>query len=129
MWFISHTQTNFKMECLQSTSLSFSSVIRGHHVYKTSWTPYLGEELVLAAEESNLFDRHAVAVLKNGEIVGHMPQELARFSWFLKRDDGSIKAVVTGKRKKGLGLEVPCDYKYRGPQRMMKKLEKLLSQL
>ena len=79
------------MECLQSTSLSFSSIIRGHHVYNTSWTPYLSEELVLAAEESNLFDRHAVAVLKNGEIVGHMPQELARFSWFfLKRDDGHV---------------------------------------
>ena len=68
--------------------------------------------------------------LKYGEIVGHMPHELARFSWFfLKRDGGSIKAVVTGKRKKGLGLEVPCDYKYFGPQRMIKKLEKLLSQL
>ena len=32
-------------------SLSFSSVIRGHHIYKTIWTTYLGKELVLAAEE------------------------------------------------------------------------------
>ena len=112
------------------SSLSFSSVIRSHHVYKTIWTPYVGEELLLAIEENNLFDRRAVAVLKNGEIVGHMPHELAQFSWFfLKRDSGSIKAVVTGKRKKGLGLEVPCDYNYHGPQRMMKKLEKLLSKL
>ena len=83
----------------------------------------------MAAEESNSFDKHAVAVLKHGEIVGHMPHELGRFSWFfLKRDAGSIKAVVTGKRKKGLGLEVPCDYKYCGPRKMMKKLEKLLNQ-
>ena len=116
------------MESLSSTTLSLSSVIRGHHVYKTIWTPYIGEELVLASEESNLFDRHAVAVLKNGEIVGHMPHKLARFSWFfLKKDGGSINAVVTGKRKKGLGLEVPCDYKYCGPRKMIKKLENATS--
>ena len=57
------------MESLPSTSLSFSSVIKGHHVYKTIWTPYLGKELVLAAEETNLFDRHAVAVLKYAHVV------------------------------------------------------------
>ena len=79
-----------------------------------------------------MFDRHAVAVLKYGEIVqvGHMPHELAWFSWFfLKRDGGSIKAVVTGKTKKALGLELACDCKYRAPLRTMKKLEKLFSQL
>lgn len=115
---------------LSRSRVSFSSVIRGHHVYKTIWTPHLGEELVLATENGNLFDRHAVAVIKDGEVVGHMPHELARFSWFfLKRDGGTIKAVVTGKRKKGLGLEVPCDYVYSGPQKMLKKLKKLLSQL
>lgn len=115
---------------LSRSRVSFSSVIRGHHVYKTIWTPHLGEELVLATENGNLFDRHAVAVIKDGEVVGHMPHELARLSWFfLKRDGGTIKAVVTGKRKKGLGLEVPCDYVYSGPQKMLKKLKKLLSQL
>ena len=40
---------------------------------------------------------------------------------FLKKKDGdSIKVVVTGKRKKGLGLEVPCTYSYHGPLTMMK---------
>ena len=51
---LGHTQTNFKMESLYSTLLSFSSVIRVHHIYKRIWTPYLGEELLLATEESNL---------------------------------------------------------------------------
>ena len=54
---------------LSRSRVSFSSVIRGHHVYKTIWTPYLGEELVLATENGNLFDRHAVAVIKDGEVV------------------------------------------------------------
>ena len=34
-----------------------ASVIRGHHIYKSVWTPLLGEEL---AEEHN---EHAVAVV------------------------------------------------------------------
>ena len=60
-------------------TLSFSSIIRGHHVYKTIWTPYVVKELVLAAEESNLFDRHAVAVLKHSEIVvGQCPTPHAK---------------------------------------------------
>ena len=42
-------------------------------MYKTIWTPHLGEELVLATENGNLFDRHAVAVIKDGEVVGHGP--------------------------------------------------------
>ena len=46
----------------------------------------------MAAEESNLFDRHAVAVLKTSEIVDHMPNELAQV--LLKRDSSSVKAVA-----------------------------------
>ena len=53
-------------------------IIFGPPIYKTIWTPYLCEELILAAEESNLFDRHAVVVLKTGKIVDHMPNELAQ---------------------------------------------------
>ena len=66
----------------------FSSVIRGHHVYKETWTPYLSEELTTNVEEGNLFDRHAIAVLKNGEIVGHMPRTITRFSWFFVKRGG-----------------------------------------
>ncbi len=32
-----------------------------HHVYKVIWTPFIGEELLLEAENGNLEDRHAVA--------------------------------------------------------------------
>ena len=31
--------------------LSFESVIRGHHVYKFVWTPFIGEILSLGAED------------------------------------------------------------------------------
>ena len=41
------------------------SVVRGHHIYKTSWTTVIGEELTVKREE-NKHNEHAVAVKKNG---------------------------------------------------------------
>ena len=52
------------------------SVVRGHHIYKTVWTPVIGEELPVEREEDNQHDQHAVAVVKNGDIVGHMPRSI-----------------------------------------------------
>ncbi len=43
---------------------------------------YLLEELSTPMEESNAYDRRAVAVLKNDEIVGHMPRSISRLAWF-----------------------------------------------
>ena len=59
---------------------AYSSVIRGHHVYKETWTPFIDEELTMDVEEDNPYDQHMVAVLKNGELVGHMPCTIAQFS-------------------------------------------------
>ena len=39
-----------------------ASVIRGHHVYKSIWTPMVGEELNIAAEDGNEHDRYAIMV-------------------------------------------------------------------
>ena len=49
------------------------SIVRGHHVYKTVWTPFLGEILTAIPEPENNHDRHAVCVKKGREIVGHVP--------------------------------------------------------
>ena len=38
-----------------------ASVIRGHHVYKSVWTPEVGEELSLVTEDGNEHDKYAVA--------------------------------------------------------------------
>ena len=54
------------------------SVVRGHHVYKRIWTPRVGEQLQLKHEEDNSNDVRAVAIAKDGIIVGHLPRELAR---------------------------------------------------
>ena len=41
------------------------------------WDPQLGQCLLLRREPGNPFDEHAVAVLKEREIVGHVPYNLA----------------------------------------------------
>ena len=43
---------------------SFSSAIRGHHVYMATWRPFTGEQLQAEREASNTHDRHAVAVIR-----------------------------------------------------------------
>ena len=46
-------------------------------VYKETWTPYIDEEMTVDLDEGNLFDGRAIALLKNGEIEGHMPGSIA----------------------------------------------------
>uniref|UniRef100_A0A1X7UNS1 HIRAN domain-containing protein n=1 Tax=Amphimedon queenslandica TaxID=400682 RepID=A0A1X7UNS1_AMPQE len=103
------------------------SVITGHHVYKTVWTPVIGEELHTEVEDDNEHDKYAVAVMKSNGIVGHMPRSLSRISWYFLKNGGKIQGKVTGKRRKGNGLEVPCIYYYEGSPRTICKLRRLLS--
>ena len=76
------------------------SVVRGHHIYTTYWM-----ELTLETEDNNEHDEHAVA-------VGHVPRSLSKVheSWFFMKCGGRITCRITGKRKLGIGLEVPCVY-------------------
>ena len=55
-----------------SDSFTLESYIRGHHVYHTIWTPIVGEVLPAKRELTNDYDRFAVAVLKDGEVVRHV---------------------------------------------------------
>ena len=53
----------------------YSNVIWGHDIYKD-----IGEKLQLDCEDTNQFQGHAVAVMKSGEIGGHMPCAIAKLS-------------------------------------------------
>ena len=48
-----------------ATTFRIESTVRGHHVYKAAWSPYIGEELPVQREVNNIPDDFAVAVLKN----------------------------------------------------------------
>ena len=52
--------------------LKKNSVITGHHIYKTMWTPFIGEMLPAEREEGNLYDRYAVSLTREGKIVLYM---------------------------------------------------------
>ena len=64
--------------------IEFKTAIRGHHVYKQTWTPSLGE--ILQCKKDNRqealdYDEHAVGVYKfesddaETMLVGHVPIE------------------------------------------------------
>ena len=66
--------------------LSTESFIRGYHAYMDIWTPVEDEMLKLIPEPTNSVDRNAVAVMKEGHIVGHNPFNLSPIiSLFLKK--------------------------------------------
>ena len=104
---------------------SLDSVVRGHHIYKAVWTPVVGEVLAVQAEEDNSEDQYAVAVLKAGGVVGHVPREYSRIFYYFLRHGGTIECAVSGHRKHGVGLEVPCMYTFHGRPKHIKKLIKL----
>ena len=45
----------------ETESCTLESAVRGHHVYKTTSSPAIGQVLQVGAEDSNAYDRYAVA--------------------------------------------------------------------
>ncbi len=61
-------------------SARIQSYVRGYHVYKRMWTPFIGEMATTTIENANLHDRYAIAVLESETLccVGHVPREISR---------------------------------------------------
>ena len=114
------------------SGFSCASSIHGYHDYKDIWTPETGEVLEVEAEPSNPHDPMATAVKKNGQVVGHVPRSLARYThFFLLRQGNQIVCEVSGSpvnRSVGLGLEVPCFYHFDGQQNFLRKLQDSLKE-
>jgi len=112
-------------------SFQKESFVHGHHVYFTNWTPTVGEVLSVKREVLNEYDRFAVAIWKDEEVVGHVPKALSKItSFFLKYNGILVFCEVTGRRVNrgvGLGMEVPCIYKFYGCQAHIKKLQEIVS--
>ena len=73
---------------------------------------------------------YAVAVMKEEETVGHIPQSISTVvSYFLAKDGHNAVCEVTGSRvNRGvqLGVEVPCIYRFYGRQAYITRLNHLL---
>ena len=87
----------------------FQSYVIGHHVYKDIWTPTLGEKLSTAAEPENHHEKYPVKVLKENEVVGHVPRDISKYCTSALLYGGTKKFEITVKRqnKRGNGIEVP----------------------
>lgn len=101
--------------------VSFETVIRGHHVYKYTWTPKINEVLQCEEDtraEAKEYDANAIGVYvmktddANKTLAGHVPIELSQLlSYFLQANaENQLAAQVTGKRKREVGLVVPAKF-------------------
>ena len=84
--------------------LKFQICVTGHHVYKDIWTPTLGEKLSTATEPENHHDKYAVKVLKENEVVGHVPRDISKYCTSALLCGGTIKCEITRKNKTNLGM-------------------------
>ena len=51
--------------------------VMGRHLYKETWTPFVGEKLDTAMQPNNVKDKYAVAIFQEGkqDVIGHFPLE------------------------------------------------------
>ena len=87
------------MATSSTCTLNLQSVIRGHHVFKRVWTPFVGEVLSLAKEVGNPHNQYAIAVQKKDRVVGRVPIELSRVFWNFISRGGDIHTEIAEKRK------------------------------
>ena len=76
-------------------SFSVEAVVRGYHAYKHIWAAVYGEELPCEREAGNRVDAFAVAVMKDGTVVGHVPKKISSVCSLYLRRGGSIICHVT----------------------------------
>ena len=108
-----------------------NSCVRGYHIYKNVWVAVIGEELQCERELANEHHRYAVAVRKDGTIIGHLPRAISRACSLFLRRGNSITCRVTGHRRYSAdlpqgGLEVPCILRFEGEVKDIAKLKKFV---
>ena len=75
-------------------------------------------------------DKHAVKVVKDNEMVGHLPREFPRITWYFLARSGEISFEVIGCRRhcKQLcgGMEILCQLEFNCPNKAQMKCVKEL---
>ena len=66
-------------ESSNAFEFTIPSAVRGYHMYKEIWSPFLGDMFISKHEGSNPHDRYAMAVIPDDMIrkrtVGHLPKD------------------------------------------------------
>ena len=64
-------------------SFSVEAVVRGYRTYKDIWAAVYGEELLCEREAGNWVNTFAMAVMKDGTVVGHIPKKISSVLLFV----------------------------------------------
>ena len=70
--------------------------VRGYHVYKEVWRPYIGDEFLTFHKNGNTKDKYAIAVTPADskseckQIVGHLPKEISKICFYFIAHRGII---------------------------------------
>lgn len=106
----------------------------GYHECKSIWIPF-DEKLACQMEPKNALNKYAVALIKNGSVIGHlMKGESDKFAktifYFLRSEDlNSCTAAVTGKavnKEYGIGMQIPSNLIFSGRKNVIERLRKLV---
>ena len=76
-----------------------------HHMYKETWTPFVGEKLDTVMQPTDVKDKYAVAISPEGKkkVIGHLPLgKLKKFAksifYFLKAaKENRCQIIALGK--------------------------------
>ena len=82
----------------------FQSYVTEHHVYKDTWTPILGEKLSTATEPEHYHNKYAVKVLKENEVVGHVPRDISKYCTSALLCGETIECEIAGINKANVGM-------------------------
>ena len=112
----------------------------GHHVYKQTWTPFVGEKLDAAMQPNNINDKYAVAIFQGGrnKVSGYLPLgKSGKFAktifYFLKAaKENRCQIIVLGKvmnKNDGLGMKVPSRLIFTAEEKYIEILKERLPKL
>lgn len=85
-----------KMETEETYVLE--TIVQGYHAYKELWEAAIGDALPCQRERGNMHDPYAVALVKEGVTVGHIPRTISSVWYFYLGKGGSLSCEVTGTR-------------------------------
>ena len=76
----------------------------------------------------------AVAVIRSGLVVGHLPKKISRVCSLFLRRGGTIYCIVTNTRRYSAdlpqgGLEIPCTLHFEGINSLRRHLKKCMPNL
>ena len=94
------------MASSQDALLTFFTGLRGFHVYRSCRKPYVKQKIEFRKEKNDQYDKYDVAGYTKlpGKmvlcVVGHMPREISRYTWFAIEGGANITAQVVSTNAK-----------------------------